>query len=97
MTLSGLFSWLNRRNAPNAVTSSGPSQPHSALLGMGGTIRASRPDGWSVVAAAGCAVAREAIIGLMVLGLAGFTVPDCDVVVCLAQGSGGRDIAWCPA
>ena len=90
MTLSGTFSWLNRRNAPNAVTSSGPSQPHSALPGMGGTIRARSADGWSLVAS-GCAVVREAIIGHMVLaraGIAGGRLPRIGVTGATRPGPG---------
>src|ERR1700749_3797637 len=99
MPLSGTFSWLNRRNAPNAVTSSGPSQPQSALPGMGGTIRARSLDGWSLVAAR-CAVVREAIIGHMVLaraGTAGAGLPRIGVADATraGPGTGLRDIAWC--
>src|SRR5215831_6444595 len=42
MTLPGTLRRLNRRKAPSAVTSSGPTQPQNALPGMGGTIRARR-------------------------------------------------------
>ena len=61
MTWSGTLSRLNRRNVPNAVTSSGPAQAQKALPGMAGTIRARSADGWSA-AAAGWADARESII-----------------------------------
>src|SRR5262249_12659961 len=40
MTARGSPSRLNRRIAPNTVTSSGPAQPHNALAGIGGTSRA---------------------------------------------------------
>jgi hypothetical protein len=82
------------------VTSSGPSQPQSALPGMGGTIRARRPDGWSLVAD-GWAVVREAIIDHMVLaqaGTAGGRLPRIGVAgTARRAGTWHRDIAWCPA
>ena len=40
MTACGTLSRLNRRNVPNAVTSSGPSHPQNRLPGIGGTSRA---------------------------------------------------------
>src|SRR5215472_11705423 len=42
MTACGALRRSNRRNVPNAVTSSGPAQPQNALPGMGGTSRARR-------------------------------------------------------
>src|SRR5215470_12845810 len=61
MTLPGTLRRLNRRNAPNAVTSSGPTQPQNALPGIGGTSRARRAATSTVVAPAAVS-ARDATI-----------------------------------
>src|SRR6516165_3183659 len=61
MTACGSLSRSNRRNVPNAVTSSGPAQPQKALPGMGGTSRARRAARRALVSS-GAGSTRDSII-----------------------------------
>src|ERR1700730_9377996 len=61
MIVRGTLSRLKRRNAPNAVTSSGTTQPQTGRPGMGGASGARRAGRRELVSAAGCS-ASDAII-----------------------------------
>src|SRR5215475_14319690 len=70
MTACGALRRSNRRNVPNAVTSSGPAQPQNALPGMGGTSRARRVARRALVSSGACSTC-DSIIEPHRMGTAG--------------------------